>query len=99
MSDSRNLYSYNPRDLYIAYGAGLGATLVCLAIGIFALLRNGCSYTNEFSTLIRVTRDASIEGIVPRIHRSGADPLPRVLGRTRMQFHVSADGKDGFRVA
>ncbi|OAP59533.1 hypothetical protein AYL99_06831 [Fonsecaea erecta] len=74
---SLNTFAYNPRTLFIAYGAAITLSAACLACGVAALYSNGVSYTNNFSTILRVTRDARFDAFVrDEEDRGGADPLP-----------------------
>ena len=62
-------------------------------LGCLALLQNGVSYTNDFSTIVRTTRSAEIDALVASSDQSGADPLARDLGRSKLQA-----AHDGFIV-
>lgn len=53
------------------------ATL-CLALGLAAMFDNRVSYTNNFSTILRVTRDSAFSALIEDDEdASGADPLPK----------------------
>ncbi|KAH0841142.1 hypothetical protein AYO21_11437 [Fonsecaea monophora] len=78
---SLNTFSYNPRTLIVAYSIVIALAAACLACGITALYRNGVSYTNNFSTILRVTRDKRFDALIEDDEdRAGADPLPRHVG-------------------
>ena len=75
---SLNTFTYNPRTLLIAYGIAILLAAACLACGLAALYSNGVSYTNNFSTVLRMTRDHRFDEFVrDEEDRSGADPLPQ----------------------
>ena len=77
---TKNTYVYHPFDLYLAYSLGILFTSICLVIGMAALFRNGQSYSNSFSTVLRVTRNPDLDRLV-ETETSGADPLPEELER------------------
>lgn len=66
--------------------------LACVALGCVALLQNNCSYTEEFSTVLRTTRHQDLDEIVPHTARGGADPLPSSLKEIRLR--LMTDGGD-----
>ena len=82
----RNVYTYHPRSLLIAYGLAIAGAVFCLIVGSIAMLRHGLSYTSNFSTILRATRD-------PRLHRvgsahdgSGAEPASREVKDTKLIY-------------
>ncbi|KAH9886789.1 hypothetical protein F4778DRAFT_773891 [Xylariomycetidae sp. FL2044] len=85
---SVNVFSYQPADLYIAYGTGLLASALCVAWGLLVTLRrqNSASYSKSFSTIVRTTRSGALDALVPARDRKGEDPAPKALRRVRLVF-------------
>jgi hypothetical protein len=84
LTSFRNQYSYAPKDLYVAYGLSIAWALLCVALGTYAMIRNGASYSNCFSTTVRMAglSDPSIE----EVNRTGVDPLPTRLRKKEVQL-------------
>ncbi|EWG50755.1 hypothetical protein FVEG_09890 [Fusarium verticillioides 7600] len=77
-------FSYEPRNLFIAYGLGLLASLIIVIIGLLCIKSASASYAATFSTILRTTRNPDIDTIVPVAETSGAEPLSKQLGDTRL---------------
>jgi len=81
---SENIYSYDPRDLWLAYGIACGASLLCALLGLYGVWRNGgVSYQNLFSTFVRTTREDSLRNLVEP-HDRGSEPLPRKFAEAKI---------------
>ena len=63
-------------------------TILAAIAGIIALLLNGASYSNNFSTIVRVARpaDLSAEVSIKDSDGFGRDPLPRYLKHARLSI-------------
>ncbi len=80
-------FVYEPRTLLIAYGIGALFALVCILLGVHALLHNGASYRNSFSTIVRVTRDPSLSRLIAdEGDLQGAEPVPKHIRRAEAQL-------------
>ncbi|KAF4501988.1 hypothetical protein FAGAP_1779 [Fusarium agapanthi] len=77
-------FSYEPRNLFIAYGLGLLASAVIVIVGLLCIKSASASYAAAFSTILRTTRNPDIDTIVPAAETSGAEPLSKQLGDTRL---------------
>ena len=55
--------TYQPFDLFLAYGIALFCAFLCCALGAMALLRNGFSYSNDFTTILRATRSSDLDAL------------------------------------
>jgi hypothetical protein len=77
-----NTYSYNPHDLFLAYGLAIFAALIAVACGSVAVWRSGRSYGSDLSTVLRETRDRRLDRVfrVEDEGSSGADPLSKEVG-------------------
>lgn len=73
-----NIYTYNPRDLWLAYGIAAGSALVCVVFGTYAMWRNGAGYQNVFSTFLRTAREQALQSLIDPTD-NGAEPLPSDL--------------------
>ncbi|KAH8724907.1 hypothetical protein GQ44DRAFT_727405 [Phaeosphaeriaceae sp. PMI808] len=76
---SVNVYSYNPKDLWLAYGIACGAALLSTILGIYGIWSNGgVGYQGIFSTFIRTTRNQVLGDLIdPNDH--GTEPIPKKL--------------------
>lgn len=59
-----NVYVYNAQDLILPYGISIACAVLCVAIGVWALLRTGATYSNRFSTILRTTRGPCFDHLV-----------------------------------
>lgn len=91
---SVNVFVYRPTYLYIAYGTSIACMLACVTLGCVALLQNNCSYTDDFSTVLRTTRCQDLDEIVPHTARGGADPLPRSMKEIKLRL-ITDGGVEG----
>ena len=78
-----NIYVYFPFDLWLPYGIAIAATVFCVAIGFEAVLRNGATYSNRFSTILRTTRDGHFDALV-KPDDDGSDPLPKSIAHAEL---------------
>jgi hypothetical protein len=95
VSYTRNIYSYSSRNLLLSYGVALSLTLLASLAGCFAIFFNRASYTNKFSTIMRTT--AGFEYLVHENDRTGADPLPKHLAKSRIHIGHREGAADGMR--
>jgi hypothetical protein len=79
-----NVYSYTSRRLWVAYGVSLLCATVAVALGLHAIFAGGASYSNEFSTILRVSRHAYLDYEVARDDATGRDPLPKYLAKSTL---------------
>jgi hypothetical protein len=88
----QNALFYAPRTLIITYGATILLASVCLAVGVAAMYNNGVAYTNNFSTILRITRDAAFDRLIEDDEdRAGADPLPTHIADATIGFVSGQD--------
>lgn len=73
--------------LIITYGTTILLASVCLAVGLAAMYNNGVAYTNNFSTILRITRDKAFDKLIEDDEdRAGADPLPMHIADATIGF-------------
>ncbi len=82
----RSDYVYEPEALIIAYAISNVISLLCVMVGVYAIYQNGASFTNNFSTIVRVTNHLDLEESIDEKDRSGSDPLPKHLAGTVIGF-------------
>lgn len=85
-----NIYRYDVAILWIAYGLSIFFALLGVIAGFIALWLNGASYSDSFSTVLRVSRTAELSVDVQRKDGMGSDPLPRYLENARLDLIGSA---------
>lgn len=84
MTRSHNIYVYAKRTLWLAYGLAIAFTILAVAAGIVALVMNGASFRNSFSTIVRVSRVAMLSEEVTESDGDGTEPLPKHLAESRL---------------
>ena len=73
------VYVYAVSHLWIAYGIATVLTIFAVTIGLFAIFANAASYSNNFSTIFRVSRMAELSAEMDEREMDGRDPLPPYL--------------------
>ena len=77
-----NVYVYEARKLWIAYGSAILVATFAVAFGLYTIVATGAFYSNEFSTVLRVGRHTHLpEG--PTFD-DGRDPLPKYLAKATL---------------
>lgn len=56
-----NVYEYDSATLWIAYGVAIGVATLITVVGLVVMWLNGVAYDGRFSTVLRVSREASLE--------------------------------------
>jgi hypothetical protein len=79
-----NVYVYTVRRLWIAYALATAGAIVPVALGLYAIFATGASYSNEFSTILRVSRRAHLDKDVSDVAANGRDPLPKNLAKATL---------------
>ena len=93
---AQNAFSYEPRNLFIAYGIGLLFSLIVVIFGLLCIKSASASYTNSFSTILRTTRNHELDAVVPFAETSGAEPLSKNIGNVRLLLRRQGRGlEDG----
>ncbi|KXT10354.1 hypothetical protein AC579_9159 [Pseudocercospora musae] len=82
----QNVYQYSAVKLWLAYGIAIALTLLGVIFGLIAVITNGASYSDDFSTILRAARYARLSKEVNYCDSDGRDPLPRYLGETTVLF-------------
>lgn len=90
-----NVYSYNSRNLLLAYGSGILAALIGVIAGLRAYWINGVCQGTSFSAILSTTRNLYLDPVV-RGHSLGASPHPKKLRETKLQFGVAKGSAVGY---
>ncbi|KAJ9608886.1 hypothetical protein H2200_006657 [Cladophialophora chaetospira] len=61
---SVNALNYDPQMIILSYGLAIGLASICLICGVFAIYGNGASFSNNFSTILRTTRDKGFDSFI-----------------------------------
>lgn len=91
-SEPINVYTYDPKNLFISYGIALFFALIANILGALAYVSNGVSHDNSFSSIVRATRNPDLIDFEQR-RVPGALPLGRQLGEKVLRLR-----HDGFVV-
>lgn len=86
-----NVYSYGSDKLWLAYGTAIGVTLLNVLVGLWAIVQTGASFTGNFSTIVRVAKNAVIEEDMREDRLPGRDPLPKRLAKAEIRL-VEGEG-------
>ncbi|KAL8753297.1 MAG: hypothetical protein Q9184_005465 [Pyrenodesmia sp. 2 TL-2023] len=84
----QNIYIYDRATLWIAYGLSLLFSTLAAIVGLVAITLSGASYSNQFSTIVRVAKTGELN-VDPGDQRSdgfGRDPLPEHLKHARLDM-------------
>ncbi|RTE82378.1 hypothetical protein BHE90_003042 [Fusarium euwallaceae] len=97
-----NIWRYDPKALWIAYGAICLVCTVGVVIGAIAMRLNGCSSDVSFSRIMCTTRNISLDQAAAG-SRFGAHPLGEELEKLPLKFgelsdqgHVGSRGREGY---
>jgi hypothetical protein len=83
---SENVYVYSQSLLWIGYGISLFLGSVFVTMGMVALIHNGASYSDIFSTVLRVTGLTTVDKVILPEDMNGRDPLPTYLAHAMVTF-------------
>jgi hypothetical protein len=95
------VYDYAARTLLITYGTVILLCLTAVMVGLGTIFATSTSYSNNFSTILRATRNADISHPVED-RDDGRDPLPLVIAQatitispySRRSSHEALLGED-----
>jgi hypothetical protein len=91
----QNIYRYSRWQLLTAYGVGAIFTLLSVAVGFWCLHVNEAAYSNNFSAVIRVTRDSHFEHLIDDADTSGVDPVSKSLANVKVKLLKASDADGG----
>lgn len=79
------VYQYTTLRLVLMYAVSVAIALLMAVVGFAALGQNGVSSSMNFSTILRTTRNPTLDGLVGG-GCLGGDPIPEGLGKLRLKF-------------
>ncbi|KAI0206812.1 hypothetical protein F4808DRAFT_454730 [Astrocystis sublimbata] len=79
-------YGYNANQLWTAYGVAIAITLVSICIGFMAIGGNGATYSNDFSSVYRITHQAILSVTMQQEDTDATNPLPNYLGKSYLRL-------------
>ncbi|CAK1366675.1 hypothetical protein CB0940_10068 [Cercospora beticola] len=85
------VYFYNWQRLAISYSVVLLLALVAMFVGLYTIFSTGQSYSNNFSTILRVAQNENLAALIEERDRKGQDPLPSHIAKAK--FGVEAAGE------
>jgi hypothetical protein len=77
------VYDYAARTLLMTYGTVIFLCLIAVMTGLITIFATSTSYSNNFSTVLRATRNAHLSHAVGS-HDDGRDPLPLVIAQAKI---------------
>jgi hypothetical protein len=92
---AQNAFSYEPRNLFIAYGIGILFSMIIVIYGLLCIKSASASYANSFSTIVRTTRNPGLDAVVPNAETSGAEPLSKNIRKIRLKLRRQGKGLEG----
>ncbi|KAI9694792.1 MAG: hypothetical protein M1822_000408 [Bathelium mastoideum] len=87
-STTQQVYAYAAGKLWAAYGTATLFTLASVIVGILAMFRNGASYDDAFSTILRAARGAELSVEMEHSDMEGRSPLPTYLANATVVLPV-----------
>ena len=84
---------YSARKLWIAYGTAIALATLAVMVGLNALMQNGASFSNNFSTIFRAARGAIVSAEPREKDLDGKDPLPAYLSRSLVWLGTAHNGE------
>jgi hypothetical protein len=81
--DIANFYVYSPKELWLGYGIALSCSFLLGICGLALIVVRQTSFSNDFSSILRVARHATLLGGEVQIEDAvGNEPLPKHLMNT-----------------
>ena len=94
-----NIYAYSEWKLWLAYSIAILLAAIAVFVGLVAMILNGASYSNNFSTVFRVARSAEINVTIEGDDEDGRDPLPSYLSKAQVRLsRTLGTSKDRYRL-
>jgi hypothetical protein len=71
-----NVYTYSADLLWLAYGMAIGATIISIITGFITVSVNNGSYSDGFSTVLRIASNISLSRPLQFDETTGKQPTP-----------------------
>jgi hypothetical protein len=91
MTSPVNRYSYNARNLWLAYGPALVFSSIALGLGLWAFKENNASHSNATSVILSLSRNEALDRLFPACCR-GKFPQPTATMQTKVRIKTCDDG-------
>lgn len=88
---SQNRYTYSASILWLAYGVGVGVSLISILFGLYHVYSANGGYKTSFSTILRVANNVQLSTVINLSETPGKAPLPERLERTLV--YIPPDGQ------
>ncbi|KAN0096013.1 hypothetical protein V8E51_014818 [Hyaloscypha variabilis] len=98
VSTPQNAYVYNSENLFVAYGLGILISAIVVIVGIACIWASGNSFGASFSAILRTTRNAQLDAIIPAKETQGTFPLSKELGKTKLILRRQREMRTAFAV-
>lgn len=89
------IYAYSAGTLLLVYGLAVATALATSVAGFIALGQNGMASTKSVSTIIRTSRNRTLDECITGGDCLGGDTLSSDLKRVELQFGALKTGKTG----
>ena len=90
-----NVYFYSAFKLWIAYSIALAFAALAVVVGLFSIHVNKASFSNNFSTILRIAKRADTNVNILENDTDGANPLPDYIGNATVVFRYARTEKEG----
>ncbi|KAL2689019.1 hypothetical protein Neosp_003070 [[Neocosmospora] mangrovei] len=80
------LTSENRDRLWLIYGLAIGLSTLVVAVGLLMVALNGISYSDSFTTILRLAKGADLSVEINEADLDGRDPLPKYLKAATIKF-------------
>ncbi|GIZ46700.1 hypothetical protein CKM354_000981400 [Cercospora kikuchii] len=81
-----SVYAYAATKLWLAYGLAIGVTTLIVVFACVAIMLNQASYSNDFSTWLRLSLGSDISNDFEGKDLAGEDPLPEYIENASIEF-------------
>lgn len=78
-----NIYDYDWVTLWVSYALSIFFTTVAVSVGVSSLILSGAAYSNNFSTIARISRTAELSVEITSADGLGHEPIPQYLKEAR----------------
>ncbi|CAK1364170.1 unnamed protein product [Cercospora beticola] len=95
-----NIYAYDSSKLWLTYGLAIGVTILNVIFGLVSIFHTGASFTANFSSIIRIAKNASIDVNMTEPNLPGKDPCPKDVAEAQLVVdsqYGDMPGKHGVR--
>ena len=90
---SQTVYSYAKEKLCLAYGLATLSAFISILIGSCAILTSGASYSNNFSTVLRIALAIELSVDVKESDMDGENPLPKYMASATVGMRSKTNAK------